>query len=306
MKGSKTAVSVVEKCKTILTSNWQGNLNTIMADAQGSKGEIYTSKVKYFIKKGKPYLWVPEEDLHNVNTIIDERGSFAVATPFPGPLLNILRSMKKLPPRVALMGDIVPLKDEKVQFATECLRETISSEQKAFKESSYSVSGVLSTANLESTSRSQNLQDLLDSNKSYTVYKLDLSSCTYIDSNGSTHEVDLEAIRKTKADALSPFSMSLIDGINQSEARRRALIFFCITYLNKNVKDALMLSADRKGFDVLGKTLGPVMNDGSRQYLWEELRFELNEEAKDIESFCQQLVSMEVEALKTVSKFSGI
>ena len=67
-----------------------------------------------------------------------------------------------------------------------------------------------------------------------------------------------------------------------------------------------MLSADKKGFDVLGKTLGPVMNDGSRQYLWEELRFELNEEAKDIESFCQQLVSMEVEALKTVSKFSGI
>lgn len=31
------------------------------------------------------------------------------------------------------------------------------------------------------------------------------------------------------------FSMSLIDGINQSEARRRALIFFCLTYLNKNV-----------------------------------------------------------------------
>lgn len=61
-----------------------------------------------------------------------------------------------------------------VQLATECLRETITSEQKAFKESSYSVSGVLSTANLESTSRSQNLQDLLDSNKSYTVYKLDL------------------------------------------------------------------------------------------------------------------------------------
>lgn len=67
-----------------------------------------------------------------------------------------------------------------------------------------------------------------------------------------------------------------------------------------------MLSADQKGFDVLGKTLGPVMNDGSRQYLWKEFRFELNEEAKDIESFCQQLVLMEAEALKTVSTFSGL
>lgn len=306
MKASKTVLSVAEKCKTILTSNWQGNLNTIKADSQGSKGGIYTSKVKYFIKKGKPYLWVPEKDLHNVNTMIDERGSFAVSTPFPGPLLNMLQSMKKLPPRVALIGDVVPLTDEKVQLATECLREIISSEQKAFKEYSYSVSGVLSTANLDSTSRSQNLQDLLDSNKIYTVYKINLSSCTYIDSNGSTHEVGLEKIGTTKADALSPFSMSLVDGINQSEARRRALILFCITYFNKNVKDALMLSADRKGFDVLGKTLGPVMKDGSHQYLWKEFRFELNEEAKDIESFCQQLVLMEEEALKTVSKFSGL
>ncbi|KAK1378058.1 FMN-binding split barrel [Heracleum sosnowskyi] len=306
MKASKTVLSVAEKCKTILTSNWQGNLNTIKADSQGSKGGIYTSKVKYFIKKGKPYLWVPEKDLHNVNTMIDERGSFAVSTPFPGSLLNMLQSMKKLPPRVALIGDVVPLSDEKVQLATECLREIISSEQKAFKEYSYSVSGVLSTANLDSTSRSQNLQDLLDSNKIYTVYKINLSSCTYIDSNGSTHEVGLEKIGTTKADALSPFSMSLVDGINQSEARRRALILFCITYFNKNVKDALMLSADRKGFDVLGKTLGPVMKDGSHQYLWKEFRFELNEEAKDIESFCQQLVLMEEEALKTVSKFSGL
>lgn len=31
-----------------------------------SKEEIYTSKVKYFVKKGRPYIWVPEKDLHNV------------------------------------------------------------------------------------------------------------------------------------------------------------------------------------------------------------------------------------------------
>lgn len=31
-----------------------------------SKGEIYTSKVKYFLNKGKPYIWVPEKDFHNV------------------------------------------------------------------------------------------------------------------------------------------------------------------------------------------------------------------------------------------------
>lgn len=35
---------------------------------------------------------------------------------------------------------------------------------------------------------------------------------------------------------LAPFFMSLIDGINQSEMRRRALVLFCITFLKENAK----------------------------------------------------------------------
>ncbi|GMP69213.1 hypothetical protein CsSME_00028554 [Camellia sinensis var. sinensis] len=266
------------------------------------------------------------------NTIIDERGSFAVTSPFPGPLANLLRSIKKLPARVALSGDVVPLKGEKqfdsctlnlifmmsvelvcgkvkilrVKLASESLRETISSERKVIKESNYCVSGVLSASNLGCTSRSENLQELLDGNEQYVVYKFNLSSCLYIDSNGGTHEVDLKDIEASKADPLSPFSSSLIDGINQSEVRRRALVLFCIAYLNRNAKDAFMFSVDGRGFDVLGKVLGPVMNDGSREYQWKEFRFTFKEAVRDVESFCQQLVEMEEEALKTVSSFSGL
>lgn len=307
MKGNKpTVLTFAEKCKNILASNWQGKLNTIKADAKGSKEEIYTSKVKYFVKKGKPYIWVPEKDLHNVNTIIDERGSFAVTSPFPGPLANLLRSIKKTPARVALAGDVVPLKSEKVKFIAENLKETISSEKKLVKNSTYAVSGVLSSSNLGSTPRSESLQELLDGNEQYTVYRFNLSSCTYMDSNGGTHEVDLADIEASKSDPLSPFSSSLIDGINQSELRRRALILFCITHFNRNAKDAFMLSVDRKGFDVLGKVLGPVKNDGSREYQWKEFRFTFKEEARDVETVCRQLVEMEEEALKNVSSFSGL
>lgn len=97
IKGGKTSVlTYAEKCKNILASNWQGYLNTVKADANGSKGEICTSKVRYFVKRGKPYIWVPENDMHNVNTMIDERGSFAVASPFPGPLPSFLNSIKKV------------------------------------------------------------------------------------------------------------------------------------------------------------------------------------------------------------------
>lgn len=67
-----------------------------------------------------------------------------------------------------------------------------------------------------------------------------------------------------------------------------------------------MLSIDRKGLDVLGKFVGPMMDDGSHEYEWKELRLPLKEEARDVEAFCKQLVEMEDEAVKNVSSFSGL
>ncbi|KAK3407602.1 hypothetical protein EUGRSUZ_J00020 [Eucalyptus grandis] len=237
MRGSKaTVLTVGEKCKSILASNWQGHLSTIRADATGSKGDIHSSKVKYMVKRGKPYIWIPENDIHNVNTVIDERGSLAVATPFPGPLANLLKSLKKLPSRIALTGDVLPLKDQKAQLASESLKELIQSEVEAIRESSYAVSGVLSSTNPVFTSRSENLYDLLDESQKHAIYKFDIRSCTFIDSNGGTHEVDLEVIQTSKTDILAPYSAMLVDGINQSESRRRALVLFCFTYMNAPVR----------------------------------------------------------------------
>ncbi|KAM1780071.1 hypothetical protein ACFX11_041457 [Malus domestica] len=172
MKANKaTVLTFAEKCKSILSSNWQGQLNTIKADAKGSKEDIYTSKVKYICKRGKPYLWVPEKELHNVNVVVDERCSFAVTNPIPGPLASLLRSLRKTPPRIALTGEVVPLTEEKVQSATKVLREVIRSEQKAVSESSYTVSGILSSSDHSCTSRSESLKELLEGDENYIVYK---------------------------------------------------------------------------------------------------------------------------------------
>lgn len=303
---SATVLTLAEKCKNILAANWQGRLNTIKADAEGSKESIYTSKVKYMLKKGKPFIWVPEKDMHNVNTIIDERGSFSVASPTPGPLAKLLHSIKKLPTRVALSGDIAPLKSEKAELAAECLKEVMLSEQRLIGESSYTVSGVLSSSNSITTSRNENLKDLLDEREKYVVYKFNISSCMYIDGHGGTHEVDIKDVQTSKADMLAPLSAKLIDGINQSEARRKALVLFCFVYLNANAKDAFMLAVDRKGFDVLGKVPGPATKDGMPGFLWKEFRFTFKEEAHDVESFCSQLVQMEDEVVRKVSGFSGL
>ncbi|XVE52685.1 hypothetical protein DITRI_Ditri02bG0142700 [Diplodiscus trichospermus] len=299
MKGNNkaTLLTLAEKCKNILASNWLGHLNTIKSDAKGSKENIYTSKVKYILKRGKPYIWVPEHELHNVNTIIDERSSFSVASPYPGPLGKLLRSVNKFPARVALTGDVVTLKDKKAQSVAESLKEVMLSEEKTVKEFSYTVSGVLSSSNQFSTSRSENLKELIDGVE---------NSCMFVDGNGGTHEVDFEDIEKCKADLLAPYSAKLIDGINRSEARRRGLILFCFIYLNVNARDAYMLSLDRKGFDVLGKVRSNTTKDEVDEYQWKQYRFTFKEEAGDVESFCRQLVQMEEEAVKKVSSYSGL
>ncbi|KAL6524993.1 hypothetical protein OROMI_030586 [Orobanche minor] len=98
------------------------------------------------------------------------------------------------------------------------------------------------------------------------VSRLSIGWCTYIDSNGGAHKVKLEELEKSIADSLSLFLMILIDGVNRSENMRRALVFFCITFLNESAKDTFLLSVDRKGFGVLAKVMDPLRNDGSREY----------------------------------------
>lgn len=307
MKGNKVAISsFAEKCKSILESNWQGKLCTIKADAKGSKGEIYSSKVKYIVKKGKPYIWVPEKDTHNLNTIIDERGSLSVTSPMIGALTQLLRSMEKPPSRIALLGEVAPLRKERAKIVSEALEEIILSERKALKEASPLVSGIISSSNMKAAIRSESLLGIINSNESYVVYKFSPSSYTYIDSNGGNHEVAVEDIATAGIDPLSHFCASLIDGINKSEARRKALILFCITHQNANAKDALMLSVDCKGFNVLGKILSPLKHDGSRDYTWTEFRFTFEEEAHDLQTFCRRLVEMEEKALKNITSFSGL
>ncbi|KAF5199243.1 Fmn-binding split barrel [Thalictrum thalictroides] len=308
MMGSKGLVlTYSEKCKNILASNWQAYLNTIKADAEGSNREIHSSKVSYFLRRGKPYLWVPEDDIHNVNSIIDDRGSLAVPNPYPGPLANVLRSIKKLPTRVALAGDLLPLTEEKVHSFAESIRETILSEQKKISQASYSVSSILTSSSSNCMSRFEHLQDVLNGTVPYVVYKFNIRSCTYIDANGVDHDLEMDEMVSSKPDQISPYSAKLIDGINQSHSMRRALMFFCHVYLNVNAKDALMLSMDRKGFEVMAKVSSQkTTKDGFAEYQWREYRFTFKEEACDIETFCRLLVEMEEEALKDVASYSGL
>ncbi|KAJ1698903.1 hypothetical protein LUZ63_007415 [Rhynchospora breviuscula] len=309
MKTKAAVLSFSQRCRNILVSNWEAHLHTIKTDAKGSKGAIHSSKVHYMFHRGRPLLLVPEGDLHNMNTIIDERGSLSVCSNVPGPLMTLLKSLNKLPARVAMTGDVVPVKDKKVQAIIDSLNESVLREHKIASKFSHSVSAILTSAGPRCNSRSEGLRNILNQIQSYNLYKFDIGSCAYMDGSNDTHDVDLEDLEEPKSDLLFPFSAKLIDGINQSQTRRRALMLFCFEYFNAIARDALMLSIDQNGFDVLAKvpqTLNSTGDAQQYQYHWKEFRFNFKEEAADVESFCQMLVELEEEALQHVKSYSGL
>ncbi|KQK22334.1 uncharacterized protein LOC100828530 [Brachypodium distachyon] len=307
-KAKSSALSVADKCRNILGASWEAHLNTIKADATGSKGEIYTSRVHYMIQKGMPYLIVPGNHMHNINIIIDERGSLSVSSPVPGRLTSLLKSLNKLPPRVAMTGDVLRMKETKVPVIADSLKKAILKEHKAASEATYGVSAVLSSASSTCRSRSEGLLSLLNEESSYSIYKFEIGSCVYIDSSGSNHNIELDTFEPPKADLLLPFAAKLIDGINRSESRRRALMLFCFEYFDVTARDALLLSIDHHGFDVLAKLPEREITalDVPQQYHWKEFRFPFKEAAKDVEDFCRMLVELEQEALHSVKSYSGL
>ncbi|KAG5399238.1 hypothetical protein IGI04_021052 [Brassica rapa subsp. trilocularis] len=311
MKGSKANLSTLaEKCKTIIVSNWKGYLNTIKPEDKArsfatSSHIIHTSKVKYVMRRGKPYLWVPESEPHNVNIMFDERGSFSVAHPYPGPLAALLKSRGKVPNRVALTGEIIPVKEKRIEAVNKYVEEAIQSEMRAISETPYSVRSILSSSDHMYASRCESLKALVDGgSEKYVIYKFVPSSCMFIDANGANREIDLKVLELSKADPLGAWSTNLVDGINKDESRRRALILFCLYYLDINARDAYMVSVDTKGFDLLGKV--PSEEEAGDEYQWREFRFEFEEETKDVEAFCHQLVEMEQEVVNKFTDHTGL
>ncbi|XP_023642562.1 uncharacterized protein LOC17890688 isoform X2 [Capsella rubella] len=257
------------------------------------------------MRRGKPYLWVPESEPHNVNIMFDERGSLTIAHPYPGPLAALFKSIGKLPDRVAFTGEIIPVKEKRVEAVNKYVEEAIQSEERAISESSNSVRSILNSCDQMYASRCEILRALVaDAKEKYVIYKFVPSSCMFIDPNGATKEIDLKVLELSKADPLGIWSTKFVDGINKNESRRRALILFCLYYLDVNARDAYMVSVDKKGFKLLGKV--PSEEEAGDEYQWREFRFEFEEEVKDVEAFCHQLVEMEQEVVSKFTDHTGL
>jgi hypothetical protein len=104
--------------------------------------------------------------------MFDERGSFSIAHPYPGPLAALFKSIGKLPERVAFTGEIVPVKEKRVDAVKKYVEEAIQSEMKAISDTPNSVRSILNSSDQMYASRCDSLRALInDAKEKYVIYK---------------------------------------------------------------------------------------------------------------------------------------
>ncbi|CAK9215362.1 unnamed protein product [Sphagnum troendelagicum] len=306
----EASLSLVQRCKNLLVANWRGQLTTITtstttncADPEASK--VWGSLVNYTLVAGKPVVWVPRNDAHEVNLLMDDRGSIVVGHTDPPPLVHAWRDVGFVPPRAVLLGPFTPLEPHEQEYVKRRVLKARDSNREGIEKAGAALRSVLQEAGRSASSRIHALSTMAEaSTTDFAIYRCSPRSGQFVDLLGVRHEVAVSDIAGAATDPLCSVLAALVEGINQSEARRFALIVFCAVYLQVRAQDAYMFAADRWGFNVLAKvvpTNESVALDTNNK-LWKEFRFGFSREVRDAEAFCSLLAEMEKESLEAMNR----
>lgn len=301
----ESSLPLVQRCKNLLAANWRAQITTINANDEGPDApKVHGSLVNYILVGGNPLLWIPKNDAHELNLVLDERGSLVVGHTDPPPLVRAWREIGRVPPRVMLLGSVAPLQRHELDYVKRRVAKVHFAVSDAVKEAGAALQSVLHESGTLVNSRAQALEAMVKTTDAeYSIFSMAPKSCHFVDVLGGRHEVDAADIAGAAVDPLCRVLLALIDGINKSETRRFALIVFCAVYLQVRVQDAYIFAADRWGFNVLANVMPKEDSDAvDSNKLWREFRFGFAREVKDAEGFCVLLAEMEKESLDALKK----
>lgn len=301
----ESSLPLVQRCKNLLAANWRAQITTINATYDGPDApKVHGSLVNYVLVGGSPLLWIPKNDAHELNLVLDERGSMVVGHTDPPPLVRAWREVGRVPPRAMLLGSVAPLQRHELDYVKRRVAKVQGAVNDVVKEAGSALQSVLQESGNLINSRARAFEAMVTATDAeYSIFSLTPKSCHFVDVLGGRHEVDVGDIAGAAVDPLCRVLLALVDGINQSETRRFALIVFCAVYLQVRVQDAYIFAADRWGFNVLAKAVPSEESDAAEpNKLWREFRFGFSREVKDAEGFCVLLAEMEKESLDALKK----
>ncbi|BBN00357.1 hypothetical protein MPTK1_1g28500 [Marchantia polymorpha subsp. ruderalis] len=304
----EASLPLLQRCKNILLSNWRGQLSTVKEDERSVHGSIS----QYSVVAGQTLVWIPKNDPHESNFLMDNRGSLVIGHTDPTPLVHTMRSVGHVPPRTILLAEFDPVPDYEMEYVKKRVVKLMSSTKQAIENAGPATQSFLRDSGNSLNARLRALDAMAHSKeKDFSVYRLSLKTCHYVDLLGGRHPVEASDLMGAVTDHLCPLSSALIEGVNQSDNRRMALIMFCAVYVQERVQDAYIFSADRWGINILAKTAAKHSDEDKNSTTqspemerakWREFRFSFSHEVKNTEHFCLMLAEMEKECVEALNK----
>lgn len=293
------SLPLAQRSKNILAAHWRGQLSTVKAGAdQKDERSVHGSVVLYSVFDGKPVVWVPGGDTHEVNLLLDDRGSLLVG--HLDPPLATIRSFGKVLPRVILLGDFVGVENSEMAHLRRRLQKQVEALQMRQDERGPESQSFLHSAGFSRDERLQTLNYLSSPTNNLSAYRLYARSCHFVDFQGGRHSLKISDVAGAATDPLAGLQTALVEGINRNDLKRRALILFCAAYMQVEVQDVYLFSIDKWGFNILAQPIqesDSFSEGGKKESLWREFRFMFNYEVRDVNAFCTVFLEMEKEVM---------
>ncbi|KAJ7563068.1 hypothetical protein O6H91_03G095500 [Diphasiastrum complanatum] len=303
-------LQLLRRSRSILACNWRCQLATM--NASKSLGTVHGSFVRYALIGGQPCVWLGQQDhQHDLNLLMDDRMSLILGHSDPVPLIRTLKIIGSAPPHLLLFGRLDPVADLDLAKLKKGLKDVSVSVELATDGASHVLRQILKESGRCVDRWAEAYAEATAPENDFSWYRVLAKSCYYVDSTGMRHKLELSDIMDSDAsssDALSPLLAAIIEGVNQSEQRRLALMALCVIHQRVRAQDAIMASADRWGFTVLAKVSDNTSNEKNfatetaeaslTKTRWKELRFSFDHEVRDADSFCFLLSELERETLR--------
>lgn len=170
----ESSLPLVQRCKNLLAANWRAQVTTINANDEGPDApKVHGSLVNYVLVGGSPLLWIPKSDAHELNLVLDERGSMVVGHTDPPPLLRAWREVERVPPRAMLLGSIAPLPRHELEYVKRRLTKVQGAVNDAVKEAGSALQSVLQESGNSIKSRALALEAMVNATDAdYSIFRL--------------------------------------------------------------------------------------------------------------------------------------
>ncbi|GAQ81926.1 hypothetical protein KFL_000950010 [Klebsormidium nitens] len=311
--GDETGLPLIQRCKNVLVSNWKGQLSTINPGAaEGQRNAVRSTFISYAVLDGRPIIWLPRHDEHEMNIIGDNRASLMAGHTDPPALVQaVQKGCKRLPPLAVILGEVSEIDPSEAEYWRKRVRKLSARALSAVERAGPKAKALLDTVGPTADARQKALEAMAGASE-LRAYRLEPKEWTYMDVAGERKSGTAEEFQGALTDPLALVSVPLIDALNRDQGTRKRLILFAAAYMQVEARDAYVLSIDRWGFTCLVQrsisidpaeigtpvTLETGSNMGKNEGEWGEFRFSFSHEVRDAEGFCATFEAMEADVIR--------